>query len=197
MSRDGNGGPYRSAAKLEETLAERRARFESLTSPHIEALYRTALRMTGRQDRAEDVVQDTYLRAWKYFGTFEQGRDPKVWLFAILRNAVFEASRLRKRQLGSASLDEIGADRVESASESPLEKLTDQDVLAAIDRLPEEFRMVVLLAVVEEMKYREIAEALAIPIGTVMSRLFRGRKLLRHHLRSYLEGKGRAETDAD
>jgi RNA polymerase sigma-70 factor, ECF subfamily len=175
---------------MQESMAERRSRFERATAPHIDAVYRVALRMTHAPDRADDAVQETYLRAWKYFDTFEEGKNGKVWLFAILRNAIFEAARKRKREVRAASLDEVGADNVVSPGLrglGPSERMKEQDVLDAIQRLPEEFRIVALMAIVEELKYKEIAEALEIPIGTVMSRLFRARQLLRWHLKGYMD----------
>jgi RNA polymerase sigma-70 factor (ECF subfamily) len=180
----------RSGAPAAESPAARQERFVRFVQPHLDSLYRTALHMTGRPERADDAVQETYLRAWRYLDTFEEGRNAKVWLFAILRNVIFEASRKRKRELATASLDQVGADNIAGTSESPPDRLADEEIIDAIQKLPEEFRMVVLLAVVEELKYREIAEALDIPIGTVMSRLYRGRQLLRHLLRSYGEDAG-------
>ena len=174
--------------KPDEPFAARRERFIRLTAPHLDSLYRTALHMTGRVDRAEDAVQEMYLRAWRYFDSLDEQRDAKVWLFAILRNAIFEASRKRKREVAATSLDDVGAENVAGPSEAPSARLADEEIVQAIGKLPEEFRMVVLLAVVEEMKYREIAEALDVPIGTVMSRLYRGRQLLKHHLRAYAGG---------
>jgi RNA polymerase sigma-70 factor (ECF subfamily) len=178
-----------------ETVEARRERFVRLTMPHMEALYRTALYMTGRRERAEDAVQEAYLRAWRYFETFGEGRDAKVWLFAILRNAIFEAARKRRREPAAASLDEVGPENVGGRFEPPDARLGDREIVEAIERLPEEFRIVVLLAVVEDMKYREIAEALDIPIGTVMSRLYRGRRLLKWRLRAYAEKGGSGAED--
>jgi RNA polymerase sigma-70 factor (ECF subfamily) len=177
------------AGAAAETVGERRARFERATSPHLDALLRVAVRMTGALDRAEDVVQETYLRAWKYFDSYDEAKDSKLWLFAILRNAVFEAGRKRKREPRAASLDEIGADGAGATaprSTGPLERLGEREVLDAVAKLPEEFRIVAVLALVEGLKYREIAEAVEIPVGTVMSRLFRARQLLRYHLRGYV-----------
>lgn len=183
---------------LAESSSARRERFVALAAPHLDALYRTALHMTGRAERAEDAVQEMFLRAWRYFDTFDPSRDFKVWLFAILRNVIFEAARKRKRELASASLDEIGPDNVAAGGgeAEPAARLVAGEILEAIGKLSEEYRMVVLMAVVEELKYREIAEALDIPIGTVMSRLYRGRQLLRYHLRAYTGGSGEANKVA-
>ncbi len=173
-----------------ESAAERRARFERVASPHLDAGFRLALRMTGAADRAEDMVQETYLRAWKYFETFDEEKNSKVWLFAILRNSIFEAARKRKREPRAASLDALGPDNVghpaAAARAGPAERLKEREVLDAIERLPEEFRVVALLAIVEDLKYREVADALEIPVGTVMSRLFRARQLLRQSLRGWV-----------
>jgi RNA polymerase sigma-70 factor (ECF subfamily) len=194
----GDGVAGKQATAAAESVAERRARFERATAPHLDALLRVALRMTGGLDRAEDAVQECYLRAWKYFDSFEAGKDPKVWLFAILRNAIFEAGRKRKREPRAASLDEIGAESAAAAPRAtgPVERLGEREVLEAIERLPEEFRVVAVLAIVEGLKYREIAEAVDIPVGTVMSRLFRARQLLRYHLRGYVGGEADMEEVA-
>ncbi len=183
------------AAPAPESQEARRDRFVRLALPHLDALFRTALYMTGDRDRAEEAVQETYLRAWRYFDSFGEGRDARVWLFAILRNAIYESARRRRRELQAASLDEIGADAAAPASgasgRAPEARLFSREILAEIEKLPEEYRLVVLMAVVEEMKYREIADALDIPIGTVMSRLYRGRRLLQMRLRAYVEqGEG-------
>lgn len=180
----------RTGAAVREDSASRQERFLRLVEPHLDSLYRTAVHMTGRPERAEDAVQETYLRAWRYLDTFEEGRNARVWLFAILRNAIFEASRKRRREVATASLDDVGPDNVAGANEAPPDRLADAEIVEAIQKLPEEFRIVVLLAVVEGMKYREIADALDIPIGTVMSRLYRGRQLLRYHLRAYADEGG-------
>ncbi|RME76182.1 MAG: sigma-70 family RNA polymerase sigma factor [Planctomycetota bacterium] len=167
----------------------RRERFERLVMPEAPLMYRVAARLAGRE-RADDVVQETVLRAWRYFDTFEQGRRIRPWLMTILRNVVYEAGRRASRRIAASSLDAVGADRVVGDAAPPRERLTDEEVLAALDALPEEFRSVVVLVLVEGFKYREAAEALGIPIGTVMSRLHRGRKLLRYHLGEYARREG-------
>ena len=166
-------------------IGARRERFLGLTGPHVAAMLRTARVMIRDADRADDAVQEALLRAWKYFDGFDATRDVRVWLFAILRNVIFQAGRKRGREAGTASLDEVGAESVAGRAAPPIDRLTNQEILAAIEKLPEELRMVVLLGLVEQLKYREIAAALDIPIGTVMSRHFRARQLLRFHLRAY------------
>jgi RNA polymerase sigma-70 factor (ECF subfamily) len=166
-------------------LAERRDFFLRLVDPHVDVLYRTALHMTGSVDRAEDALQELYLKAWRALDAYDRARDAKVWLLAILRNVVFDATRRRKREIAAKSLDEVGPDTVQAGGELPVAELTRREVVEAIQKLPAEFRMVVLLVVVEELSYRDVAEALAIPEGTVMSRLHRGRQILQYHLRAY------------
>jgi RNA polymerase sigma-70 factor (ECF subfamily) len=173
------------AAQEISDLAERRDFFLRLVDPYVEVLYRTALHMTGSADRAEDALQELYLKAWRALDTYDRTRDAKVWLFAILRHVIFDATRRRKREIAAQSLDEVGPDTVQAAGESPAAELTRREVLEAIEKLPAEFRMVVLLVVVEELSYRDVAEALAIPEGTVMSRLHRGRQILQYHLRAH------------
>lgn len=170
----------------------RKERFLALTGPHMEGVLRVALRLTRTPDAAEDAVQETYLRAWRHFDRFDETREMRVWLLAILRNLVFDEARRHKRRPRPASVDEIGADNIVGRPAPPSESLTDEAVLAALDRLPEEFGAVVLLVVVEGLTYREAAAALDIPVGTVMSRLFRARRLLQHHLRGYAEEEGLA-----
>lgn len=174
--------------------AGRRARFLELVMPHLDALFRTAFYMTRRRELAEDSVQEAFLRAWRSFHTLDEGRSVRVWLLAILRNVIFDAARKRKREPGGPSFDEVGPETVPAPGLAPDERLADKDILAAMDGLPEDLRAVVLLAIVEDMKYREIADALDIPIGTVMSRLHRGRQLLRWKLRGYVEGGSSVEV---
>jgi RNA polymerase sigma-70 factor (ECF subfamily) len=166
----------------------KRARFLELVMPHLEALHRTAFYMTRRRELAEDSVQEAYMRAWRSFHTLDEGRSVRVWLLAILRNVIFDAARKRKREPAGPSFEDVGPESVAAPGLAPDERLADKDILAAMDGLPEDLRAVVLLAIVEDMKYREIAEALDIPIGTVMSRLHRGRQLLRWKLRGYVDG---------
>jgi RNA polymerase sigma-70 factor (ECF subfamily) len=169
-----------------------RARFEALVLPEVPAMYRVAARLAGR-DKAEDAVQEAVLRAWRYFDTFQEGRRARPWLMTILRNVVYEHGRRSKRRLKTSSLDVYGADNVVGAGGgAPREHLTDEEILAALDQLPEEYRAVVVLTCVEGFKYREVADALDIPIGTVMSRLHRGRRLLRFHLGDYARREGLA-----
>ncbi|GIW71081.1 MAG: ECF RNA polymerase sigma factor SigR [Planctomycetota bacterium] len=174
----------------EGAAERRRAEFEELVLPHLDAMYRVAVRLGGRE-RAEDAVQEAVLRAWRYYATFQQGAEVRPWLFAILRNVVYERGRRQRRRLKTSSLDAYGADNVVAPARLPLdERIRDEAILAALERLPQDYRAVVVLALIEDLKYREIAEVLGIPIGTVMSRLHRGRKLLRYFLGQYAAEAG-------
>jgi len=155
-----------------------REEFDAAALPHVAALLRTATRLCGARDRAEDLVQETYLQAWKSFSRFEPGTNCRAWLYKIL---MFSHSRVRRDQSRRPLVTDL-----DTATESALlfdpqtpDTLTAASVKAAFDGLPDPFRIAVLLVDVEELTYREAAEALDVPIGTVMSRLNRGRRLMR------------------
>ncbi len=170
--------------------------FESAALPHLHDLFRTARRLAGDRARAEDVVQEVYLQAWKSFHRFTPGTNCRAWLFKILLNTLHH---YRRKWFNVQFMKEDEADLENTVVYAPPipEKLTDEEVLSALDCVPVEFRTVVVLADVEEFSYKEIAHMLEIPIGTVMSRLSRGRKLLRELLagmaRSYGIGKAPEE----
>jgi RNA polymerase sigma-70 factor (ECF subfamily) len=167
-------------------------RFETEAMPHLNDLFRTALRMTGERGHAEDVLQEVYLQAWRSFDRFEVGTNCRAWLYKILFHCV---SHQRRKWLRFPLLKEneefLEANLVQP--ETVMQEITDGEILAALDKTPSEFRSVVLLVDVEEFAYKEVAEILSIPIGTVMSRLSRGRGLLRKTLaelaRTYGIGK--------
>ena len=152
--------------------------FEAAALPHLNDLFRTATRLLGNSTEAEDIVQETYLLAWKWFDRFEPGTNCRAWLFTIMFNAVHH---YRRRWFDRRVTGETAEVLEETLSYTPPvpEELSDQDVLSALDGIPPEFRAVVLLADVQEFSYKEIAEILRVPMGTVMSRLSRGRQLLR------------------
>jgi RNA polymerase sigma-70 factor, ECF subfamily len=167
------------------------AQFAELAMPHMSSLYTAALRMTRNPADAEDLVQETYLKAYRAFGTFQEGTNLKAWLYKILTNTFINSYRSRKRRPEQTELDDVedlylyrrlggleAATAGRSAEEQVLEHFTEADVKNAVESLPEQFRMAVLLADVEGFSYKEIAEILDVPIGTVMSRLHRGRKAL-------------------
>ena len=181
------------------------ATFADQAMQYAPQLYSAALRMTRNQADAEDLVQDTYLRAYRGFGGFTEGTNLRAWLFRILTNAFINTYRARQRRptetdladvedmylyrrLGT--LDSLGVSR--SAEDQLFELLTDDEVKQALEDLPENFRLAVLLADVEGFSYKEIAEILDIPIGTVMSRLHRGRKAMQKALFEYAEARGLA-----
>ena len=166
-----------------------RARFERDVMPLLSGLYSSALRMTRNPTDAEDLVQETVLRAYRGFAGFQEGTNLKAWLYRILTNSFINTYRKKQREPvtveGPDDLDEwylfdrLGARHVEPSAETEvLDTIPDEDVKRALESLPEGFRLAVLLADVEGFSYKEIAEMMGIPIGTVMSRLHRGRKAL-------------------
>jgi RNA polymerase sigma-70 factor, ECF subfamily len=172
--------------------------FESAAMPQLADLYRTARFLTRDSSEAEDLVQETYLEGWKSFHRFEPGTNFRAWLFTILFHRVHH---FRRRQVKAAKIEPFespaDADNVMAAPPLPQE-IRDEDILQALEKLPPEFREVVVMADVQEFSYKETAEALKIPLGTVMSRLSRGRKLLRQHLaevaRLYGIGPGKSNS---
>lgn len=158
--------------------------FETIALPHMNDLYRTARRTLGSQTEAEDVVQEAYLQAWKSFHRFEPGTNIRAWMFKIMFHVIQHHRRKAWRLAPLKEEEEYVFDRLVYAPPVPQE-LHDEDVLAALDQVPLRFRAVILLADVQEFSYKEVAEALSIPIGTVMSRLSRGRQLLRAHLADF------------
>ena len=159
------------------TLAD----FEAAAMPHIDDLFRTAQRVLRDPSRAEDVVQEVYLQAWKSFGRFEIGTNCKAWLYKILFHSI---NHYRRKWFRLRLLSEKEEYLEENLAWTPSlpDHLTDADILAALDDIPQNFKSVVLLVDVEEFAYKDVGEILEIPIGTVMSRLSRGRKLLRERL---------------
>ena len=172
------------------------------------ALYSAALRMTRNPSDAEDLVQETYLKAFRSFGGFEQGTNLRAWLYRILTNTFINSYRSKKRRPAETELDEgedlhlyrrLGGLEAVLASRSAEDELmdwfTDAEVKNALEALPENFRIPVLLADVEGFSYKEIAEMLEIPIGTVMSRLHRGRKSLQKQLYDFALSRGLTGRD--
>jgi len=156
----------------------RLAEFETAALPHIQDLFRTAARVLGNRSDAEDLVQEAYLQAWKSFHRFTTGTNCRAWLFRIL----FHVIHHHRRKWFSFKLVREGEELLENFEAGPTthsEEITDGEVLAALEKVPEQFREVLLLSDVQEFTYKEISDILQIPLGTVMSRLSRGRRLLR------------------
>ncbi|MDX2154204.1 MAG: sigma-70 family RNA polymerase sigma factor [Bryobacteraceae bacterium] len=177
------------AAHESDTAGAVSGRFETEAMPHINDLFRTALRLTGERGRAEDVVQEVYLQAWKSFNRFEPGTNCRAWLFKILFHCAHHDRRKWFRFPLLKETEEFLEANLTAAEPIP-EHLSDAEILRALDRIPAEFKNVVLLVDVEEFAYKEAAEILGVPIGTVMSRLSRGRKLLRGSLAQVAESYG-------
>ena len=182
---------------------DRRDEFEQVALPHLDALFNLALTLTRNRKDAEDLVQETYLRAFRFFDTYEPGTHVKAWLFRILRNTFVSRYRAARRKPEHVDFDAIeGAyetlvdETFRREREAPdperalLARVPDEAIRRALAKLPEEYRTVVVLALVEELSYKEIASALGIPIGTVMSRLHRGRKHLQRELLEHARSLG-------
>lgn len=171
-----------------------RERFEQEALQHLDALYRTALRMTRNPSDAEDLVQDALVRAFRFYDRFEPGTNFRAWLFKILTNTYINSYRRRQGRPAESSLEDTeefflynqinsdGADVVNDVENTVLDRLGADAIQRAIDRLPPQFRTTVQLADVEGLSYAEVAEATNVAKGTVMSRLFRGRRLLQRAL---------------
>lgn len=184
-----------------------RKEFEELTLPHLDPLYSAALRLTKNERDAEDLVQDTFLRAYRFFDKFERGTNIKAWLFRILTNTFINRYRrsVKERSIVEGSEKEAVQERFVSRRATEyaanpeqflFDRLLSDDVLRAIDELPIDFRLVVILADLQDFSYNEIAEIVGCPVGTVMSRLYRGRKLLQKKLKDYALESGVISEEA-
>ena len=188
--------------------SQQKAEFEALALPYLDQLFSAAMRLTRSERDAEDLVQDTFLRACRAFGQFQRGSNVRAWLFRILNNTFindYRHKRVEEKIIGEVpgaaasrsdgSTDDLPdiddlADRRNTPEDDCIDRLMADDILRAIDQLPLDFRMAVVLADLQEFSYREIAEITGCPVGTVMSRLFRGRKLLRQALRQHAIDRG-------
>ncbi|MCX6431481.1 MAG: sigma-70 family RNA polymerase sigma factor [Actinobacteria bacterium] len=184
-----------------ESAEERTLRFERDAMQYLDQLYGAAMRMTRNPADAEDLVQETYLKAFAAFGSFTDGTNLKAWLFRILTNTYINIYRKKQRQPYLTGTDDLTDGQLHdaeshtprglrSAEAEALDRLADTDVVEALAAVPEDFRMAVYLADVEGFSYKEIAEIMQTPVGTVMSRLHRGRKLLRELLEDYAIERG-------
>ena len=179
------------------------ATFAGQAMEHMPALYAAAMRMTRNKADAEDLVQETYLKAYRAFNGFTEGTNLKAWLYRILTNTYINAYRAKKRRPEESDINDLenfylyrrlggleGATAGRSAEDEVLDHFTETEVKEAIEALPEQFRMAVLLGDVEGFSYKEIAEILDVPIGTVMSRLHRGRRALQKRLYEFGRQRG-------
>ncbi len=183
-----------------ETEDERRARFERDALPYLDQLYGGALRMTRNPADAEDLVQETYVKAYAAFHQYKDGTNIKAWLWRILTNTYINSYRKKQRQpkRSGAELEDWQfvqagvqpSEGLRAADVEAMVNLPDPTIVRAVESLPEEFRTAVLLADVEGLSYKEVADRMGTPVGTVMSRLHRGRKRLRDLLADYVHEEG-------
>ena len=187
-----------------------KATFEEDALQYARQLYSAALRMTRNPSDAEDLVQETFLKAYRAYDSFEEGTNLKAWLYRILTNTFNNKSRADSRRPKQSELGDVedlymyrriavgdSSAASRSAEERVLEGLLEEDIKRAVEELPENFRIPVLLADLEGFSYKEIAEILDIPIGTVMSRLHRGRKAMEKRLWDYAEQRGLLPDEAE
>lgn len=174
---------------------DKRKSFEKEALPHMDALLRTALRMTKNQNDAEDLVQETFAKAYRFWDKFEQGSNCRAWLFKIMTNIFINEYRSKSRAPMAVNVDDIDDNFLygqlsqlppeDNPEQQLFAKIFDEDVKKAIEELPDDFRMVVVLSFLEGFSYQEIAEIADLQLGTVKSRLHRGRKLLQKKLYDY------------
>jgi len=183
----------------EKELQNRYSRFEKEAVPHMDAVRNFALRLTGDEDDADDLVQETFMKAFRFFDKFESGTNCKAWLFRILKNSFINDYRKQTKEPDKVDYEDvqnfyenIKADQVDSRHYEldAFSNLLDDDVSKAIAGLPEDFRTVIILNDIEGFTYEEIADFVDIPVGTVRSRLHRARKMLYVRLFDYAKGRG-------
>ncbi len=189
-------------ADLTQTEIKKQQDFNDEIIPHLDALYNFGLRLTSDPNDAEDLVQDTIVKAYRFFSSYEKGTNAKAWLFRILKNSYINNYRKKSKKPHEVDYDEVATFyetiRDERTETSDLEdkmfrELIDDDLSQALDSIPEDFRTVVLLCDVEDFTYEEIANMLDVPIGTIRSRLHRGRNLLKAQLMEYAAKRGYAQ----
>ena len=175
-------------------IERKKKEFEEVALQYMDSLYNAAMRMTRDGNDAQDLVQDAYLRAYRFFDKFQKGTNFKAWLFRILKNVYINKYRKEIKQPQMLEVSDVEASGNLAAKKTPEDEifnnLLDDDITSAIDELPEEFRLAIVLSDLEGFSYKEIAEILDCPIGTVMSRLHRGRRLLKDSLYEYARKRG-------
>lgn len=174
--------------------------FKDAALPHLDALYNMAYRLTRNAEDAEDLIQETFFKAYKYYDKFEEGTNLKAWLFRIMKNSFINGYRKRQSQPPESAFSEIEelfeaqlsdeAGQIKNPEEELLESVLDEDIQKALGALRDDYRMVILLVDLEGFSYKEAAEILEVPVGTVMSRLYRGRRMLEKVLLSYARSHG-------
>ncbi len=186
-------------AELTKQEIRKQEDFNEEIIPHLDALYNFGLRLTSDPNDAEDLVQDTIVKAYRFFSSYEKGTNAKAWLFRILKNSYINNYRKKSKKPQEVDYDEVSSFyetiRAERTDTSDLEDkmfrdLIDDDLSHALEEIPEDFRTVVLLCDVEDFTYEEIANMLDVPIGTIRSRLHRGRNLLKAQLMEYATKRG-------
>jgi RNA polymerase sigma-70 factor, ECF subfamily len=201
------GWPAMTTPPEAETPEQRAERFERDALPYLDQLYGAALRMTRNPQDAEDLVQEAFAKAFAAFHQYKPGTNLKAWLYRILTNTFINSYRKRQREPQQQMTEEVEdwqlaraeshtSSGLKSAEAEALERLPDSDVKDALQQLPEDFRMAVYYADVEGFAYKEIAEIMDTPVGTVMSRLHRGRRMLRDLLSDYAQDRGVAAAGA-
>jgi RNA polymerase sigma-70 factor (ECF subfamily) len=197
LSGDGEDLKLEGLSELE--LTERKKEFEKEALPHMKILYNYALRMSGNSAEADDLLQDTYLRAFRFYHKFEKGTNCRAWLFKIMKNCYINKYRKNKKEPAKVDYEDVqnfyDSIRSEVVDPNDLEfkvfsNLLDDDVMNALNSLQDDYKTVVILCDLEGLSYEEIAEFLDCPIGTVRSRLHRGRKILQKKLTEYARTRG-------
>ncbi len=186
-------------AVISDDVRSKQKEFEAEALPHMDLLYNFALRTAGNADDAQDLLQETYLKAFRFWDKYEKGTNIRAWLFRIMKNSYINRYRKESREPDKVDYDDVenfyDSIRDESKDTTDLQQkmfggLLGDEVTQALQKLPVDFRTVVILCDIEELTYEEIAEFLNCPIGTVRSRLHRGRKMLQKELLSYARDKG-------
>ena len=183
----------------------KRKEFEAEALPHMDALYRTALRMTKNENDAQDLVQEAMIKAYRFWDKFEKGSNCRAWLFRIMTNIFINEYRSKARSPMATNVDELDDNflygqlatgvNTEDPEKQLFAKIFDDDVRRAVENLPEDFRLVVILSFLEDFSYQEIADIMDLQLGTVKSRLHRGRKLLQKELWDYAIKNGYAKEN--